>query len=99
MLLRRAGELSILILRTARCGTAISFSKRRMLGVTKLGKSFVKLPTSCTRYKRSAQKELLTIFPQTGLVATFPIDPTDANHDGLADDLFHFAKIGSTSGQ
>ncbi len=44
-------------------------------------------------------KLILTIFPQTGLVATFPIDPTDANHDGLADDLFHFAKIGSAAGQ
>ena len=45
------------------------------------------------------EKLIFTIFPQTGLVATFPIDPTDANNDGLADDLFHFAKIGSAAGQ
>jgi prepilin-type N-terminal cleavage/methylation domain-containing protein len=53
------------------------------------------------------EKMVLTIYPQTGHVATYPIDPTDAivnatgvlGADGLADDLFHFAKIGSASGQ
>jgi hypothetical protein len=45
------------------------------------------------------EKLILTIFLQTGLVAVFPIDPTDANHDGVADDLFRFAKQGSTAGQ
>lgn len=49
--------------------------------------------------RNRGDKLVLTVFPQTGLVATFPIDPTDANHDGSADDLFHFAKLGSTSGQ
>jgi hypothetical protein len=52
------------------------------------------------------EKLVLTIFPQTGNVATFPIDPTDAINnisgaagaDGLADDLFRFAKLGSTAG-
>ena len=52
-------------------------------------------------------KLILTVFPQTGNVATFPIDPTDIVNnqtgspgpDGLADDLFHFAKIGSGAGQ
>lgn len=45
------------------------------------------------------EKLILTIFPQSGLVATFPIDPTDADQDGVADDLFHFAKLGSAAGQ
>ena len=45
------------------------------------------------------EKLIVTIFPQTGLVATFPIDPTDADHDGVADDLFHFARLGSAAGQ
>jgi len=49
--------------------------------------------------RNRGDKLLLTVFPQTGLVATFPIDPTDANQDGIADDLFHFAKLGSVSGQ
>jgi type II secretory pathway pseudopilin PulG len=49
--------------------------------------------------RNTGEKLVLTVFPQTGLVATFPIDPTDANNDGIADDLFHFAKLGSTAGQ
>ena len=49
--------------------------------------------------RNTGDKLVLTVFPQTGLVATFPIDPTDANQDGLADDLFHFAKLGSAAGQ
>jgi prepilin-type N-terminal cleavage/methylation domain-containing protein len=49
--------------------------------------------------RNQGDKLVLTVFPQTGLVATFPIDPTDANHDGIADDLFHFAKLGRTAGQ
>jgi prepilin-type N-terminal cleavage/methylation domain-containing protein len=49
--------------------------------------------------KNRGDKLILTVFPQTGLVATFPIDPTDANNDGIADDLFHFAKLGSAAGQ
>jgi prepilin-type N-terminal cleavage/methylation domain-containing protein len=49
--------------------------------------------------RNKGEKLVLTVYPQTGLVATFPIDPTDANNDGLADDLFHFAKLGSTAGQ
>lgn len=44
------------------------------------------------------EKLVLTIFPQTGNVATFPIDPTDADNNNVADDLFRFAKIGSTAG-
>jgi hypothetical protein len=49
--------------------------------------------------RNKGDKLVLTVFPQTGLVATFPIDPTDANHDGIADDLFHFAKTASAAGQ
>jgi prepilin-type N-terminal cleavage/methylation domain-containing protein len=53
------------------------------------------------------EKLILAVFPQTGLVQTFPIDPTDvvnnntgaAGADGLADDLFKFAKIRSVAGQ
>lgn len=45
------------------------------------------------------EKLVLTIFPQTGNVATFPIDPTDTNADGNADDLFRFAKLGSVAAQ
>ncbi|MGQ0636254.1 MAG: pilus assembly FimT family protein [Planctomycetaceae bacterium] len=52
------------------------------------------------------EKLVLTVFPQTGHVQTYPIDPTDARDnatgapgaDGLADDLFRFAKLGSRSG-
>lgn len=53
------------------------------------------------------EKLILALFPQTGLVQTFPIDPTDvvnnttgaAGADGLADDLFKFAKMRSVAGQ
>lgn len=53
------------------------------------------------------EKLILTVFPQTGHVATYPIDPTDivnnttgaAGADGSADNLFRFAQIGSAAGQ
>lgn len=49
---------------------------------------------------------VLTIHPQTGHVQTYPADQTDARinatgangQDQIADDLFHFAKIGSKAG-
>ncbi len=41
---------------------------------------------------------ILAIFPQTGHVASYPIDQTDTNGDGVADDLFQFAKAGSRAG-
>ena len=44
-------------------------------------------------------KLIVTFYPQTGLVTTSPIDPTDANQDGLADDLFQYAKQGPGAGQ
>ncbi|MBI3865190.1 MAG: prepilin-type N-terminal cleavage/methylation domain-containing protein [Planctomycetia bacterium] len=49
--------------------------------------------------RNRGDKLILTVNPQTGLVSTYPIDPTDANQDGIADDLFRFAKQGKTAGQ
>lgn len=48
---------------------------------------------------KSGEKLILTIFPQTGNIATAPVDITDANLDGLADDPFLNAKIGGTAGR
>lgn len=42
---------------------------------------------------------ILSIFPQTGLVATFEADLTDANGDGHADNLFRFAQAGMSAGR
>jgi hypothetical protein len=50
---------------------------------------------------------VLTVFPQTGLVQVFEIDPTDlvnnstgaAGADGLADNLFAFAQQGKAAGR
>ena len=50
---------------------------------------------------------ILTVFPQTGLVQIFEIDPTDkvnnytgaATPDGLADNLFNFAQQGKAAGR
>ena len=49
----------------------------------------------------------VSIFPQTGLVQVFEIDPTDvlnnstgtAGADGLADNLFNFAQQGRSAGR
>jgi hypothetical protein len=41
---------------------------------------------------------IVTLNPQTGHCQTYPIDPTDLDADSVADDLFHFAKIGSKAG-
>ncbi|MFN0055926.1 MAG: Tfp pilus assembly protein FimT/FimU [Planctomycetales bacterium] len=41
---------------------------------------------------------ILTIFPQTGHVATFPANPTDGDGNGFADDLFKFARLGQAAG-
>lgn len=45
------------------------------------------------------EKLILAVFPQTGNVASFPIDPTDADGDSMADDLYKYAKIGSEAGR
>lgn len=42
---------------------------------------------------------IVTLNPQTGHCQTYPIDQTDADGDFVADDLFHFARIGSAAGQ
>lgn len=42
---------------------------------------------------------VLAVFPQTGLVQTFECDITDANGDGIVDDLFAFAKQGNSAGR
>jgi prepilin-type N-terminal cleavage/methylation domain-containing protein len=50
---------------------------------------------------------ILTVFPQTGLVQVFEIDPTDkwtsgttaGPPDGLADNIFNFAQQGKTAGR
>ena len=61
------------------------------------------IPLSPISPKNRSDKIILTIFPATGNVQSFPIDPTDvlnnsdgsAGADGLADDLFRFARNGS----
>jgi hypothetical protein len=61
------------------------------------------LPLSPISPKNRSDKIILTIFPATGNVQSFPIDSTDvlnnsdgtAGPDGLADDLFRFARNGS----
>lgn len=40
-----------------------------------------------------------TVFLQTGFVGTFPVDITDANNDGYADDPRSLARIGGTAGR
>lgn len=40
-----------------------------------------------------------TLFTQTGYVATFPVNITDSNNDGYADDPLYFARIGGTAGR
>ena len=42
---------------------------------------------------------ILSVFPQTGLVQAFEIDQTDANNDGLADNIFAFAVAGKSAGR
>lgn len=49
---------------------------------------------------QAGEKLLLTLFPQTGNIATFPVDSTDTTpKDSRADDPFHNAKIGGTAGR
>ncbi|MCY2962652.1 MAG: hypothetical protein NT069_03215 [Planctomycetota bacterium] len=62
-----------------------------------------RMPLSPIDKRNRGEKMVLTVFPQTGNVQAFPIDATDdydnitgaKGADGLADDLFHFARIGS----
>jgi hypothetical protein len=40
---------------------------------------------------------VVTVNPQTGLVQTFPADLTDANGDGIVDNIFSFAQLGKAA--
>lgn len=49
---------------------------------------------------KSGEKLILSFFPRTGNVATYPVDVTDVNPPiGVADDPFRFAKLGGTAGR
>lgn len=49
---------------------------------------------------KSGEKLILSFFPRTGNVATYPVDITDVSPaDGIADDPFRFAKLGGTAGR
>jgi hypothetical protein len=62
-----------------------------------------------TRDPNQYDRLIVTVFPQTGLVQVYEIDPTDviingsnpvqSGSDGIADDIFHFARIGSAAGR
>ena len=41
---------------------------------------------------------ILAVVPATGHVQSYPCDPTDADANGTADDLFRFAKLGQRTG-
>lgn len=45
------------------------------------------------------EKLIMAIFPQTGNVATFPVDVTDADNNSIADDPFALAKKGAVAGK
>jgi prepilin-type N-terminal cleavage/methylation domain-containing protein len=44
-----------------------------------------------------AGKLLVTVFTRTGQISTHPVDPTDGNGDGFADDPFYFAEHGEVA--
>ena len=62
-------------------------------------------PLSPIHPRNKGEKLVLAVFPSTGNVQTFPIDPTDAINnstgaatpDGLPDDLFSFARRASAA--
>lgn len=57
-------------------------------------------PTSVAQSQKARGDVLvLSVFPQTGLVQVFEVDPTDKNGDGVIDDLFAFAKAGKSAGR
>jgi hypothetical protein len=63
------------------------------------------LPLNPIHPRNKGEKLVLAVFPSTGNVQTFPIDPTDAINnstgaatpDGLPDDLFSFARRASAA--
>lgn len=56
-------------------------------------------PTSANPDLSKGDRLIVTLFPQTGLVSTFPMSMTDANGDGISDDPFALARAGKTAGQ
>lgn len=56
-------------------------------------------PTRDAADPNSGEKLILTLFPQTGNLATFPVNTFDGNGNQLADDPFSFAKTGGTAGR
>lgn len=67
-------------------------------------------PSSANPDLSKGDRLIVTLFPQTGLVQTFEIDPTDnvqnsgpnagqAPGDGLADNPFNFAQQGNAAGR
>jgi prepilin-type N-terminal cleavage/methylation domain-containing protein len=64
-------------------------------------------PGSANPDLNTGDRMILTVFPQTGLVQVFEIDPTDAVNnstgasgaDGLADNIFNFAQQGKSAGR
>lgn len=67
-------------------------------------------PNSTNPDLSKGDRLIVTLFPQTGLVQTFPVDPTDnvqntgpnagqTPGDGLADNPFNFAQQGKSAGQ
>jgi prepilin-type N-terminal cleavage/methylation domain-containing protein len=64
-------------------------------------------PGSANPDRNKGERLILTVFPQTGLVSTFELDPTDAVNnatgaagaDGLADNAFNLAQQGKSAGR
>ena len=44
-------------------------------------------------------KNVVTVFTRTGNVITSPINTTDANNDGIADDPFYYPERGEVAGR
>jgi hypothetical protein len=64
-------------------------------------------PASANPDLNTGDRLILTLFPQTGLVQVFEMDPTDVltngtlagPPDGLADNPFNFAQQGKSAGR
>ena len=65
------------------------------------------IATTQSSFSPSDDRPMLSVYPQTGLVQVFEIDPTDvvnnstgaAGADGLADNIFNFAQQGKSAGR
>src|SRR5262249_15164288 len=64
-------------------------------------------PNLGTPHPNQGERLILSVYPQTGLVQVFEIDPTDVVNnvtgapgaDGLADNIFFFAQQGKSAGR